>query len=118
MQAAGKRRHKVVIEREQVTGKDSFNADVVEWVTWSTDMADIFFGSGREQREAAQESASQAASFEVLSHAKTRALLATDRLRYPVTDPVPANWPIWDIQAFNDLGANEGVRITATRAVE
>jgi head-tail adaptor len=113
---AGNRPHGIVIQRQTVTGQDAFGADIVDWSTWTTEYSAIFYGSGREQREAAQENASQSASFEVLSHSKTRAISVTDRLCYPVTDPDPTNWPVWDIQAVNDIDFNKGVRVTATRA--
>jgi head-tail adaptor len=113
---AGQRLHRIAIERRTVTGQDDYGHDVVTWSTWTSEYSAIFYGSGREQREAAQESGSQSASFEVLSHTKTRAISVTDRVRYPVTDPDPATWPVWDVQAVNELGFNKGVRITATRA--
>lgn len=115
MRSAGRRPHKIVIRRETVIGSDGYGQDTVALATWTTEWAAIFYGSGREQREAAQENASQTASFEVLSNMKTRAISVTDKLCYPVTDPDPVNWPVWDIQSTNDLGLNEGVRITATR---
>jgi len=110
-----KRPHKIMIQRQIVTGQDDYGQDIIGPGIWTTEYAAIFYGSGREQREAAQESGSQAASFEVLSNAKTRAISVTDKVLYPVSDPDPDNWPAWDIQAANDLGFNEGVRITAAR---
>lgn len=116
MRRQSRRRHKIVIQRAGAPVDDGMTTQLGPYATWATEFAAIFYGSGREQREAAQESAGQSASFEVLSNAKTRAISVTDRLCYPVTDPNPDNWPVWDIQAANDLGLNEGVRITATRA--
>lgn len=115
MRSAGKRPHRIVIQRKTVT-EDAMGGEIPTWSEWTTDYSEIVYGGGREQREAAQESAAQTASFEVLSHSKTRAISVADRLCYPVTDPDPANWPVWDIQAANETGFHEGVLITATRA--
>lgn len=115
MRRRSRRLHRIVIQRETVTGTNDFGEDVTALTTWTTERAAIFYGTGQEQRQAAQESASQTASFEVLSNAKTRAISVTDKLRYPVADPNPDNWPVWDIQSANELGLNEGVHITATR---
>lgn len=116
MRNAGKRSHKIVIRRAGAPINDGFTTQPGPYVVFTAEFAAIYYGSGREQREAAQENAGQTASFEVLSNAKTRAISVTDQLCYPVTDPDPNNWPVWDIQAANDIGLNEGVRITATRA--
>lgn len=116
MPRRSRRHHKIIIQRKIVEGEDDYGHDVETWATRTTEFAAIFYGSGRELREAAQRSGAQSASFEVPSNSKTREISVTDRVRYPVTDPDPDNWPIWDVQAANDLGLNEGVRITATRA--
>lgn len=110
------RKHKIIIQRQIVTGEDEYGQDIIGPGIWTTEYAAIFYGNGREQRQAAQEGGSQTASFEVLSNAKTRAISVTDKVLYPLSDPDPEKWPAWDIQAFNELGFNEGVRITATRA--
>lgn len=113
---AGARKWKIIVQRSGAPVDDGYTTLPGAWGTWTTQRAAIFYGTGKEQREAAQESGSQAASFEVPSNSKTRAISVTDRLCYPVSDADPANWPVWDITAVNDLGFNEGVRITATRA--
>jgi hypothetical protein len=109
------RPYKIAIQRPGAPTDDGYNTIPGAPSTFATEYARIIWGTGREQREAAQENASQTASFEVLSNVKTRAISVTDKLCYPVSDPVPANWPVWDIQAVADLGFNEGVRVTATR---
>lgn len=114
MRGRGKAEHKVRFER---AGKqeDDWGNERETWMLYSVDFAEIFWGAGSEQREAAQKAASQAASFEVLSHKKTRGLSVTDRLLYPVTDPDPVNWPVWEITAVAPISRSM-VRITATRA--
>jgi head-tail adaptor len=110
------RKHKIAIQRSAKVGEDDLGHDVIEWANYATEMAAVYYGTGREQREAAMETASQVASFEVLSNSKTQTLSVTDRICFPVTDPDPENWPTWDIQAVNEIGSNKGVRITATKA--
>ena len=104
-----------MIQRVGEPVDDGYNTVPGAFAPYSTEYARIIYGSGREQREAAQESATQTATFEVLSHPLTRAVSVTDRICYPIDDADPDNWPTWDIQAVSDLGYNEGVRITATR---
>lgn len=77
--------------------------------------ANIVFGSGQEQREAAQNGGSQSASFAVLASPETAGVSVRDRIRYPLSDPDPANWPVWEIQARAEMGFNEGFDFTATR---
>jgi head-tail adaptor len=114
--SASRRKHKIVIQRTGAPTDDGYTTNPGAWANYATEMAAIYYGTGREQREAAQENATQTASFEVLSNSKTRALSVTDRICFPVTDPDPENWPTWDIQAVNEIGSNKGVRITATKA--
>lgn len=110
------RPYKIVIQRTGEPFDDGMTMQPGPWQIYATEYARIIWGSGREQREAAQESGSQIASFEVLSNSKTRVLSVADRICYPVTDPDPVKWPAWDIQAVADLGFNDGVRVTAQRA--
>ena len=110
------RPHKIAIQRPGPPADDGYTTIPGAWATWCMEYAAIYYGTGTEQRQAAQEQASQSASFEVLSNAKTRAVSVGDRVCYPVTDPDPAKWPAWDITAHNDLGFHDGVRITAVRA--
>ncbi|MFB0875461.1 MULTISPECIES: head-tail adaptor protein [unclassified Sphingobium] len=77
--------------------------------------ANIAFGSGSEQREAAQQGGSQVASFAVLWTPETKSVSVRDRIRYPLSDPDPAKWPVWEINAVAELGFNEGFAFTATR---
>lgn len=56
--------------------------------------AKVLFGTGAERREAGVEQASQAATFRCLANAKTRGVLATDRilhgaLTYDITGIAP-----------------------------
>lgn len=107
------RPHRVMFQRLGEPVDDGYTTRPGQFADYAAEFARVIYGSGREQRQAAQESASQTATFEVLSNPKTRALTVTDRVCYPVSDPDPAKWPAWDIQAVVDLGYNEGVRVTA-----
>ncbi|OYW87299.1 MAG: phage head-tail joining protein, partial [Sphingobium sp. 32-64-5] len=71
--------------------------------------AAIYFGSGSEQREAAQTQAAQAASFVVLSNSKTRDVTVLDRISFA--------GGLWDIRSVAPIGLNEDVKINAVRAV-
>ena len=106
---SGRRNKRIIIERCTETGRDAYNAPIYEWTQWCSASAAVYYGTGSEQREAAQTRASQTASFEVLSNSKTRALLATDRINF--------DGGLWDIRSIVPLGFNEGVRMSAVRAV-
>lgn len=73
------------------------------------------FGSGGEQRIAAQDEGRQTVSFNLLRDSVTIALRLTDKIGYPLVGDVPEHWPVWDINAIAELGFNEGFRITATK---
>jgi len=102
------RPHKIEIQRAGPPVDDGYTTIPGPWATWCMEYAAIYYGTGTEQRQAAQEQAAQTASFEVLSNAKTRAVSVGDRIVYGGGN--------WDITAHNDLGLNDGVRITAVRA--
>jgi hypothetical protein len=110
------RKYRIVIERSGPPFDDGMTTQPGAFATYLAANAAIIWGSGNEQRKAAQEGGAQIATFEVLSNAKTRDLSVTDRIRYPVSGADASEWPIWDIQAVSDLGLNDGVRVTAQRA--
>ncbi|MGE6693346.1 phage head completion protein [Sphingobium limneticum] len=102
---SGRRDKRIVIERYEEAGRDTLNAPIYQWIVYVRASASVYYGSGSEQREAAQTSASLSASFEVLANSKTRGVLMTDRIRFDNL--------IWDIRSTIPLGHNAGVRITA-----
>lgn len=87
----------------------------VDWRPFARPWANVAFGSGSEQREAAQQSGSQTATFVVLADSETASASVRDRIRYPLSDRDPSKWPTWEIQAVAELGFNEGLAFTATR---
>ena len=102
------RKQKIVIERMTAVTDDYGHQDGSNWTPYITCYANVIYGSGREQREAAQLQASLPATFEVLSNDKTRSVTATDRIQFKSE--------AWNIIAPpNDLGLNDGVRIQAVR---
>lgn len=106
--AAGRRNKRIRIEARTVA-EDDYGGEAEAWAVYARPWASVYYGSGAEQREAAQQGGSQAASFEVLSNSKTRAISMIDhRIQF--------DGGIWNITAKQELGANEGVRITAIRA--
>lgn len=103
MTKAGHRDRKIVFERAS-NAQDDYGQDVEIWSTWCTEWAAVYFGAGREQREAAAQQASLVASFEVLANGKTRALQPTDRLQF--------DGRTWDIKSVTPIDRS-GVKVTA-----
>ena len=110
-------RDKRIAVEKLTAGRDGFGHPTINrsWDELARPWANIAFGSGSEQREAAQMGGAQTASFAVLQDGATLALSVRDRIRYPLSDPDPAKWPVWEIQAKAELGFNEGFALTATR---
>jgi head-tail adaptor len=115
---AGRRDRRIAFVRKQAGVDGRGHATVGEaWVIIGTKLwASAYFGSGEEQRDAAQDGGRQKASFDVLNSATTRSLKVTDRLCYPVSDVEPDNWPAWDIRGIAPMGS-EGFRITVEATV-
>jgi len=113
---ARKRNKRISIERLGA-GVDGFGHTTLnpDWREESRAWAGIVFGSGGEQREAAQQGGSQTATFYVAANEKHAATSVRDRIRYPLSDRDPGKWPCWEIQAVAELGFNEGFAFTATR---
>ncbi len=102
---AGRRDTLIQFQRAE-TEQDEYGEDVCTWSSLGSEWASIIWGRGDERRQAAQESASQAATFQVLDNSVTRALLVTDRI---VSD---GDWDITGI-AYPIRGE---IELTAVRA--
>lgn len=88
---------------------DEYGDEVEQWESVFEEYAAVYFGSGTEQRAAAQTEGEQAASFEVLSNNRTRSLTVSDyRISYQGGK--------WDIRSIADIGFNDGMKINAVRA--
>lgn len=101
------RPHLITIERAGPDIDDGYTTVPGAWEEWCREWAAIYYGTGTEQRQAAQESASQAASFEVPANSKTRAVSVTDRIVWDGGE--------WDITANIEIDRGAGRRITAVR---
>ncbi|WP_084514853.1 head-tail adaptor protein [Sphingobium lactosutens] len=104
---ASPRRHLIAIEVRTVVN-DGYGGEKETWSLFTQEFAAVYFGTGREQRAAAQEGGSQAASFEVLSNRKTRTVSRVDHR-------IVFDNSVWDVTGAHDLD-NGGRRITAIRA--
>lgn len=104
---AGQRNRRITIERATFT-RNALNEKVETWISYADAFAEVIFGTGQERREAAQESATAAATFRVLDTQLTRVVTTRDRISFDGT--------YWDITSVVPLGFNEGREITAVRA--
>ena len=102
---AGARENRITIERFTST-RNAYNEVIESWAPYCKAYAAIYYGTGAEQRQAAQEGASLPASFEVLANSKTREISVTDRISFN---------GLWDIRSVAPMG-RDGIRISAVRA--
>ena len=96
----------IVIERAIVT-TDDYGGEVSTWVPLCTPWAEINYGRGDERRQAAQESASLAATFRVRANTITSSVRTKDRIVF--------GGVAWDITS-NAPWRRDARDITATRA--
>ena len=101
---AGNRPHLVRLQQATIT-TGTLGGETKTWHDIGTAWAAILYGTGQERREAAQENASQAATFMFDWSPQTAALRPTDRLY--VFDTV------WDIASAVVIGGNREVHVTA-----
>ena len=107
---AGKRHDKITIQRKTVE-TDPYGGEVETWTDFAQEWAQVRFGSGQERREAAQETASQAATFIVLDNARTRSVGVQDRISW--------DGGLWDVTGVApSLQLNAHREITAVRAAQ
>lgn len=107
MTAHGRRNTLITFQRDTGTTTDAHGGKIENWQDYCKEWAAVRFGSAQERREAAQESASQAATFRVLANSKTRALTPLHR----ISGYLGANWDIIGVAQF---GRAE-IDITAVR---
>lgn len=108
MLSTGQRDTLVIFKRQGFTTND-YNEVVPDGppAEITRAMARIRFGTAQEKREAAQEAASQTATFECLDTPKLRDIIMTDLIGYDGND--------WDITEIAPLDRLE-VRFTAVRS--
>lgn len=102
----GARDKRITIERSTET-RNALNEPVKTWAPYARPWASVYYGTGTEQRQAAQTQATQVATFEILSSTKNRSIEVTDRIIF--------DGEIWEIRSIPRIGLNEGIKITAVR---
>jgi head-tail adaptor len=102
----GQRDSLVTFQRGTPTG-DDYGGETISWATLTTAYARVRYGTGQERREAAQESAAQAATFECDWNPTLAGVLLTDRISW--------DGDFWDITSRSPLGHNE-IHFAAVRA--
>lgn len=102
----GQRPTLITIQRGTPTG-DDYGGETISWATLTTAYARIRYGTGQERREAAQENASQAATFECEWSATLAGVIVTDRISF--------DGDFWDITSKAPLGHKE-IHFTAIRS--
>lgn len=104
---AGLRDRLIVIQRGVETTMDDYGGEVSSPAEFTRAMARVRFGTAQEKREAAQESASQAATFECVSTPKLREVGMTDSIQFD-----GSNWDITEIAPLD----RQTIRFTAVRS--
>ncbi|UZW54963.1 head-tail adaptor protein [Sphingobium sp. JS3065] len=102
---ARNRPHRITVERFTTT-RNAYNEVIETWAPYCEAYAAVYYGTGAEQRQAAQEGASLPASFEVLANSKTREISVMDRISFN---------GLWDIRSVAPMG-RDGIKINAVRA--
>lgn len=106
MTSTGDRDTLIRIERDSGVGKDAHGGKIEDWQPYVSEWASVRFGSAQERREAAQEQATQTATFYIDAHSKTRAITPRDRIAgYLGT--------AWDI--IGAVPSRDEIEITAVR---
>lgn len=106
----GQRPHLITIQRQGAATDDGYTSTPGEWATHTTAWARILYGSGQERRDAAQESAAQAATFECDWSPTLAAVKTTDRIIIFDT--------AWDINSRVIIGGNREVHFTAVAQLD
>lgn len=81
MPSASQRTELIVFQRASVTTND-YGEEISTWADYATRRARVRFGTAQEKREAAQESASQTATFECVRSADLNGVTLKDRISY------------------------------------
>lgn len=92
---AGRKKDLITIERGAPT-TDNYGGETLAWASLGQEWAEVVYGNGVEQRQAAMEGGSLPATFLVHDNAMTRALTLKDRItfnegQWDITDNKPAN---------------------------
>jgi head-tail adaptor len=104
---AGQRNKLIVFQRSEVTTDDYGGSIPGAPAEFTRAMARVRYGTAQEKREAAQESASQAATFECALTPKLSEVAMTDSIGF--------DGSAWDITEKAELD-RQTIRFTATRS--
>ncbi len=85
---SGQRDRFIQVERK-ISTSDGYGDEIDTWSSYCSEWAAVRFSAGNERRAAAQEAASAAATFIVLSNSLTRQISVADRIQF--------DGGIWDI---------------------
>jgi len=102
---SGDRSYVVEFQRA-TTADDDYGQPIETWSHYGTATANVRFGTAQEKRQAAQESASQTATFECLRTTTVDAVTVKDRIVFDRSD--------WDITSRDPLDRRT-VRFTGVR---
>lgn len=102
----GKRESLITIQRGTPTA-DNYGGETIVWATLATAWARVRYGTGQERREAAQERAAQAATFECEWSTALTGVAITDRISF--------DSDTWDIVSRSPLGHKE-IHFAAVRS--
>lgn len=106
----GARDKLIVIERQGEAVDNGFTRKAPDdWPEFTRAYAEVLYGTGQERREAAQEGASQAATFICGWTPKLAQVTVRDRLHALARD--------WDVTSVIIVGRNREVHLTALAAV-
>jgi head-tail adaptor len=101
-------RNKLIIIQRSTTTEDNYGAAIpAAPAEFTRAMASVRYGTGQEKREAAQESAVQAATFECVTTPKLSQVVMTDSISFEGSS--------WDITEIAPLDRHT-LRFTATRS--
>lgn len=104
---AGQRSELIVFERATVT-QNEFNEGEASWTTLFSRRARVRFGSAQEQRQAAQETGVQTATFECVRSAELDGVTLKDRIFY-----LSSRWDLKEIAPLD----RKTMRFTGTRTL-
>jgi SPP1 family predicted phage head-tail adaptor len=105
MPSASQRTELIVFQRATTT-EDDYGQPIETWADYVTRRARVRFRTAQEKREAAQEAASQTATFECVRSADLNAVTLKDRISYLGS--------AWDITASEPLD-RATIRFTGVR---
>jgi head-tail adaptor len=100
----GERFHLVALQRAVVTSND-YGDELRNWSNFGTAYAAVLYGDGQERRQAAQENATQAATFNFDWNPTVAGIRPTDRLFCFDTH--------WDVASAVVIRGNKEVHVTA-----